>query len=83
MLRRFRQVRTQTTRGKENSEIRSSAVTTIGKTMPLSHGVSIYLLLLIHVRHLNCPLHAMLSDNEYCRQHVIIRSLPTLYCNVW
>lgn len=31
MLRRFRQIRTQTTRGKENSEIRSSAATTIGK----------------------------------------------------
>lgn len=31
MLRHFRQIRTQTTRGKENSEIRSSAVTTIGK----------------------------------------------------
>ncbi|KAG7223650.1 hypothetical protein INR49_015375, partial [Caranx melampygus] len=30
MLRHFRQIRTQTTRGKENSEIRSSAVTTIG-----------------------------------------------------
>lgn len=35
MLRHFRQIRTQTTRGKENSEIRSSAVTTIGKKLLL------------------------------------------------
>lgn len=33
MRRHFRQIRTQTTRGKENSEIRSSAVTTIGKNL--------------------------------------------------
>lgn len=33
MPRRFHQIRTQTTRGKGNSEIRSSAVTTIGKTL--------------------------------------------------
>lgn len=42
MLRHFRQIRTQTTRGKENYETRSSAVTTIGKN-PLSF-VCVFLL---------------------------------------